>query len=188
MGPIVFTPVPASANSLPAPPPTDRHYFVIYLIKTKGERTMKHIFISLFIINTILQFLPIQSTWAASTKCIAKIKSGSCSNVATSSFYNKTDWNVSCTINGKSMPLSGTSICSSTEGDAGDTRTSVTISSNLDDNIYCWCKMTTPAVSLWARRYRGSNAAACAQYCAGYCAGFGAQEDYRNAIFNNLAD
>lgn len=150
---------------------------------------MKHIFISLFIINTILQFLPIQSAWAASTKCIAKINSGSCSNVATSSFYNKTDWNVSCTINGKSMPLSGTSICSSTEGDAGDTRTSVTISSNLDANIYCWCKMTTPAVSPWVRRYKGSDAATCAQYCAGYCTRFGVnQEDYRNAIFNNLAD
>jgi hypothetical protein len=34
---------------------------------------------------------------------------------------------------------------------------------------YCWCKMTHPAVSLWAFSYTYSSASECASYCANYC-------------------
>ena len=37
---------------------------------------------------------------------------------------------------------------------------------------YCWCKMTHPAVSLWAFHITNSSASECASTCAGRCGNY----------------
>ena len=53
---------------------------------------------------------------------------------------------------------------------------------------YCWCKMTHPAVSLWAFTYSSSSASVCASYCALNC-GYGVQNDssLRAGLFGSVA-
>ena len=38
-----------------------------------------------------------------------------------------------------------------------------------EDQMNCWCRMTTPVRSAWVYRYECSSASECASYCAYYC-------------------
>ena len=125
----------------------------------------------------------------AVTKCVALNSSTTCTSSATY-YHNHPDWAATCTTNGVNTPISGIGICSSTEGASRyATATELDTSSTADENLNCWCKMTSPAVSRWVFAYSTTSAGFCAQYCAGYCADLVRfYAAYRSALFGSLSD
>ena len=124
----------------------------------------------------------------AVTKCVALNSSTTCTS-SSSQYENRTDWAATCTTNGVSTPISGIGICSSTKGTSQyATATELAISSTSGDNKYCWCKMTSPAVSRWVF-YSIPSGLSCAQYCAGSCAnGVLSPGAFQSALFGSLSD
>ncbi len=123
----------------------------------------------------------------AVTKCVKLSSSTTCSYVYSGSYV--VDWKSNCTTSGTSIAISGISQCSSTSGSsAGQTATSLEISGGTDDR-YCWCKMTSPAVSSWVFSYDFGSASNCAVSCANNCARDAASNaSVRSAMFSNLSD
>ena len=123
----------------------------------------------------------------AVTKCVALNSSTECTS---EDYYNRTDWVAMCTTNGVSTPIIGIGICSSTEGASEyATATELDTSSTIDDNRYCWCKMTSPAVSRWVFNRSYETAGSCAWYCANYCAGSAQYSaTHRRSMFGSLSD
>ncbi len=54
---------------------------------------------------------------------------------------------------------------------------------------YCWCRMTSPAVSRWVFRYSDDDAISCANNCAIYC-GYRVQNgsDFRSDVFAGVGN
>ena len=125
----------------------------------------------------------------AVTKCVA-LNSSSTTCTYENPGYNVADWTSTCTTNGVSTPISGTGICSSTKGASEfATATELRTSSTVDDNLNCWCKMTSPAVSRWVFRYSYSSAGACAELCVNACAHYvWVNASLRSALFGSLSD
>ena len=126
----------------------------------------------------------------AVTKCVAlnSISTRCTSDIA--QYEGHTDWAATCTTNGVSTPISGIGICSSKDGGSmGATATELDISSTVDENLNCWCKMTSPAVSRWVFLVSSSSAGDCAMGCAFSCA-FNARliAAFRSALFGSLSD
>ncbi len=124
---------------------------------------------------------------AAATKCVALNSSTTCtSGPSTGSL----DWAATCTTDGNSVAISGIAGCSSQNGSATGTKSdTISTSSTTEDNMYCWCKMTSPAVSSWVLASDGGSVADCAYNCANYCAPqvhFNAA--FRSALFSGLSD
>ncbi len=127
----------------------------------------------------------------AVTKCVALNSSTTCTSDFRS-YYNKTDWAATCTTNGVSTPISGIGICSSTEGGSeGATATELDVSYTAGENVNCWCKMTSPAVSRWVFYFSSGSGenASCAANCAASCANrVKNRADFRSALFGSLSD
>ena len=126
----------------------------------------------------------------AVTKCVALNSSSTTCTSSPTQYQYHTDWAATCTTNGVSTPISGIGICSSTSGSSsGQTATELDRSSTSDNNKYCWCKMTSPAVSRWVYYTSITTGALCAQNCAYSCANtlrFNAV--FRSAMFGSLSD
>ena len=105
----------------------------------------------------------------AVTKCATLSSRTTCTSSSSQQYKYHTDWAATCTTNGVSTPISGIAICSSTKGGMAATATELDISSTVDENMYCWCKMISPAVSRWVSG-GGSSASGCAEVCASFCA------------------
>ena len=124
----------------------------------------------------------------AVTKCVALDGSTTCTSDYSQYQYH-TDWAATCTTNGVSTPISGIGICSSTQGSGYQKATELDTSSTGDDNGYCWCKMTSPAVTLWVLHASLPSPAYCAQNCASACASaVQSQSGFRSAMFSSLSD
>ncbi len=126
---------------------------------------------------------------SAVTKCVALNSSTTCTSDDTQ-YRGHTDWAATCTTNGVSTPISGIGICSSTEGASRHaTATELDMSSTVDENLNCWCKMTSPAVSRWVFLVSSSSAGDCAMGCAFSCA-FNARviASFRSTLFGSLSD
>ena len=125
----------------------------------------------------------------AVTKCVALNSSTRCATDYTQ-YQGHTDWAATCTTYGVSTPISGIGICSSTSGiSSGQTATELSTSSTGDDNRYCWCKVTSPAVSRWVFRISSMSAGSCAQWCAHHCAdGIRRDTAFWSALFGSLSD
>ena len=129
----------------------------------------------------------------AVTKCVALNSSTTCTSNY-NSYYNKTDWAATCITNGVSTPISGIGICSNTEeSTAGSliypTATEIDTSSIIYDNRYCWCKMTSPAVSRWVYNSSYSSADNCSESCTRNCAhSIHYTASFRSALFGSLSD
>ena len=122
----------------------------------------------------------------AVTKCVALNSSTRCTSENPG--YNVADWTSTCTTNGVSTPISGIGICSANAGSAtGATATELEISSTADENVNCWCRMISPAVSHWV--FHRSLGNSCARHCATYCVfdvlGIAS---LRSALFSSLSD
>ena len=127
---------------------------------------------------------------SAVTKCVALNSNTTCTSSSSTQYQYHTDWAATCTTNGVSTPISGIGICSSTDGGSmGATATELDTSSTVDENLNCWCKMTSPAVSRWVSNLSHSSAGDCARFCAYHCA-FYVQGDasVRSALFGSLSD
>ena len=132
----------------------------------------------------------ITTTAHAVTKCAALNSSTTCTSDV-GPYQYCTDWAATCTTNGVSTPISGIGICSRTDGASQyATATKLYTSSTSDENLHCWCKMTSPAVSRWVFEVSYASAGSCASSCAYKCAqavqlylaGF------RSAMFGSLSD
>ena len=125
----------------------------------------------------------------AVTKCVALNSSTTCTS-SSSQYQSHPDWAATCTTNGVSTPISGIGICSSTDGGSmGDTALELNISSASEENIYCWCKMTSPAVSRWVFNRSLWSVSDCARDCTKDCVDLVKNiESFRSALFGSLSD
>ena len=128
----------------------------------------------------------------AVTKCVALNSSTTCTSNY-DSYYSKTDWAATCTTNGVSTPISGIGICSSTDsGSIGATATELDVSPTADENMHCWCKMTSPAVSRWVYPQLWSatvTASDCHFMCAYSCAAnVKTDASFLSVLFGSLSD
>ncbi len=124
----------------------------------------------------------------AVTKCVALNGSTTCTHEDPGN--NVADWTSTCTTNGVRTPIKGIGICSANAGSAkGATATELEMSSTADDNLNCWCKMVSPAVSRWVSLSPLPSAGNCALYCARNCASLvNANASVRSALFSSLSD
>ena len=125
----------------------------------------------------------------AVTKCVALSSSGT-TCIYGDTGTNVADWTATCKKNGIRTPIKGIGICSANKGSAvGATATELEISSTADDNLNCWCKMTSPAVSRWVFHHSGTSAGYCARNCAGLCSSnVQLSAAIRSALFGSLSD
>ena len=126
----------------------------------------------------------------AVTECFALNSSSTTCTSDILQYDYHTDWAATCTTNGVSTPISGIGICSSTSGSStGQTATELDTSSTVDENLNCWCKMTSPAVSRWVFSRSTTSAGDCAWLCAHNCAGYiQVNAAVRSALFGSLSD
>ena len=148
----------------------------------------KHLILAGVLSVAIVQSQPAMAV----TKCVALDSSTTCTSDYSQYQYH-TDWAATCTTNGVSTPISGIGICSSTsESSIGQTATELDTSHIPDENMYCWCKMTSPAVSRWVFPQIWSpyvSASDCAMLCAYSCAGNVIDDaSFVFAMFNSLSD
>ena len=144
----------------------------------------KHLILAGVFSVAIVQSQPVMAV----TKCVALKSSTTCAHEDPGN--NVADWTSTCTTNGVRTPIKGIGICSANAGSAkGATATELEMSSTADDNLNCWCKMVSPAVSRWvffsARASVGNCAYACANNCA-YNARINAS--FRSGLFSGLSD
>ena len=161
-------------------------FFGGFLIqKTNRSKTMKS---KIFITGAVL--CAITTGAHAVTKCVAlNSSSTTCLSTTANQSVEHTDWEANCTTNGISTSISGIGICSSTDGGStGATATELDLSETSDNNKYCWCKMTKPAVSRWVFDSMYTSAGICAQRCAMYCAVNVGTNSFTAAMFNSLSD
>ena len=170
-------------------PPTTRIFLVVFSFaqrkKKGGIRMKKHLLIAAGLVGVV----SIQSQSAlAVTKCVALNSSTTCTSNY-SSYTGHTDWAATCTTNGVSTPISGIGVCSSTQVSGYQPATELDTSSTADENLNCWCKMTSPAVSRWVLGETHSSAGDCAQLCAYDCANYVQSDVYfRASMFGSLSD
>ena len=164
---------------------TTRIFPVVFLFRKNRSKTMKSKIIIAGLLCTI-----IAPPALAVTKCVALSGSGTTCTSNYSQYDYHTDWAATCTTYGVSTPISGIGICSSTEaGSTAETATELDVSPTADENMHCWCKMTSPAVSRWVSGGSSGSAGGCAQVCASFCAL--ALRDFpifKSAMFGSLSD
>ena len=126
----------------------------------------------------------------AVTKCVALNSSSTTCTSNETQYLNHTDWDATCKTNGVSTPISGIGICSSTGGASQYvTATELDTSYTDDKNLYCWCKMTSPAVSRWVFNSSTTSVGSCAQMCAYRCAAHVQNNAaMRSALFSSFSD
>ena len=120
----------------------------------------------------------------AVTKCVKLTSSTTCTSH--SGAYDQSNWSITC----GGIEIQGVAFCGSQNGGSiGATTESVTISSTIDDNKYCWCKMVSPAVSSWVFNYSDSSAGYCVNGCARNCAHYARyNSDLRSGLFSEFSD
>ena len=160
-------------------------FLVVFLFRKNRSKTMKS---KILITSAILCAISAAPAHAV-TKCVALNSSTTCTSNYSAYQYH-TDWAATCTTNGVRTPISGIGICSSTEASKYQTATELDTSSTSANNKYCWCKMTSPAVSRWVFVSRPlASAGSCAMNCAYFCADYVRSiAVFRSALFGSLSD
>ena len=120
----------------------------------------------------------------AVTKCVKLNSSTTCST--SSGEYGQSNWSATC----GGVSIQGVAFCGSQNGGSvGATTDAVTTSSTSDNNKYCWCKMTSPAVSRWVFYSADTSAGDCAHACAANCAYIARYPaSFRSGLFGSLSD
>ena len=119
----------------------------------------------------------------AVTKCVKLTPSTTCKRYSGAS--DQSNWSATC----GGIEIQGVAFCGSQKGgSAGAKSETVTTSPASDDNVHCWCKMVSPAVSRWLFGV-ASSADDCPFLCAMYCANVAkANPPFRSALFSGLSD
>ena len=115
-----------------------------------------------------------------------------CSN-RTAAQYT-TNWNISCesSVSGKpKIQVRGIAMCADAEAGVqrGDPFTNLNLSPG--NNIYCYCRMTSPWVSKWIYMTKYASNDYCFQYCVTVCGSrltttSTTYDAYKKAMFNSL--
>ena len=144
----------------------------------RGFRMKKHL-----IIAGIICAASIPPAYAV-TKCVKLNSSTTCSGY--SGLTGQSNWSATC----GGVSIQGVAFCGSQNGGStGERFGSVRVSSTLDNNRHCWCKMVSPAVSSWVFLYTRTSAGDCALNCAGSCASYALYDSaFRSALFSGLSD
>ena len=135
------------------------------------------------IIAGIICAATIPPTYAV-TKCVKLTSSTTCTSY--SGATGQSNWSATC----GGIEIQGVAFCGSQKGgSSGETSETVTTSSTGDDNMNCWCKMVSPAVSSWVFIDTARTAGDCGYNCADSCA-FSARHDsdFRSGLFSGLSD
>ena len=106
----------------------------------------------------------------------------------------KTDWELTCATNNKSVTVSGIGVCASvspTSSPVNSLTTSTCISlascpASEGDARYCWCRMLSPALSQWvAIQVSFASESACLYNCAARCyQSLINEQTFRTALFS----
>ncbi len=99
----------------------------------------------------------------------------------------KTDW----TLNAENLVIKGIAVCSNKRGSRyADTASELTYDeTDSNNNYYCWCRMISPAVSLWTYTYECEDSLECAMVCTDSCVtSIDFDSDFRSAMFSNLSN
>ena len=101
----------------------------------------------------------------AVTKCVKLRPSTTCTSFSGS--YYHSNWSANC----GGIGIQGVAFCGSNDGGLSGTKTEgLTVTPDDKANKYCWCKMVSPAVSLWV--FSGitfEDSADCMNKCAFTC-------------------
>lgn len=122
----------------------------------------------------------------AVTKCVKLSSSATCGS---GNFMGQVDWSSTCTVSGTSVDVKGVSVCSSQSGSKqGEVADTLSRSSTASENVHCWCKMVSPAVSRWV--YYGNAGGNCGHYCSTDCTSglSGYLTTFRTSMFSSLSD
>lgn len=124
---------------------------------------------------------------SAAQKCVPLNSSTTCTGQISN---NTSYWVANCSTGGTDVFVRGRCGCSSQNGDGiGAKSDSITTSRTAEENMYCWCKMTTPAISSWVFTGFSGTAGSCATSCARVCASnISTYANFRSAMFSGLND
>ncbi len=112
--------------------------------------------------------------------------------------YNATWSDVDWSLVWSHIKIHGIATCVETNGEIGDVAAHVKYDSTFycskelgvvssNDNRYCWCKMISPAVSLWVAYGDIGDAEVCAEGCAMACAdGVIMEPKFKSAMLGSL--
>lgn len=125
-------------------------------------------------------------------KCVALDSSTTtCTNIEAESLYR--EWKLTCTTNGITVPIEGTSSCYTTVmlnvgGIKDDLKTQYSENGTYDK--YCFCQMIRPLASSWVLAYRTYTMSEnCRAGCAKKCAEtFSGNATFRSAMISTLSD
>lgn len=83
--------------------------------------------------------------------------------------------------------VTGISHCGATGTNIGDVTSAVSLSSTATENLYCWCRMTSPVISHWVFSMQFASATNCDTYCVSSCAeNFAGNKTFRTALINSI--
>ena len=140
-------------------------FFGGFLIqKTNRSKTMKS---KIFITGAVL--CAITTGAHAVTKCVALNSSTTCTSTTDS--YNTVDWGTTCITNNKRVNITGIGGCGTNYLEGGNIQVidKLETSDTSNANIYCWCKMTSPATTPWISAASYSSVGTCLRNCAHTC-------------------
>ncbi len=105
----------------------------------------------------------------AVTKCVALNSSTTCTSTTDS--YNTVDWGTTCITNNKRVNITGIGGCGTNYLEGGNIQVidKLETSDTSNANIYCWCKMTSPATTPWISAASYSSVGTCLRNCAHTC-------------------
>lgn len=136
------------------------------------------------VVMAILSFIHVGAV-AAPVQCVRLSPEIVCTS--SEDCYNTSDCGATC--GGTSVALVGR--CAATSGTEDVTVvTDIYTSTNLDDNIYCWCAMVRPFVTKWIMRYTAPYAGYCSYFCARGCRNglifdMGTDGGFRDLLYKN---
>lgn len=85
------------------------------------------------------------------------------------------------------ITVGGISHCGTSTGSVGDTISAVALSGTATENLYCWCRITSPAVSQWAYAAKYASSTNCDTNCVTNCATkFAGNTTFRTALFTSI--
>lgn len=81
----------------------------------------------------------------------------------------------------------GVSYCSDYGGISGDVQEALSVSSDMTDNRYCWCRTSVPLLSQWVYSMEFASDLNCNKYCSAKCAeNFVEDMSWRKIIWGNF--
>lgn len=100
------------------------------------------------------------------------------------------NWSAACDTGNAWLSIGGIGTCSNLRGfTVGTTADTLTTHSTASANQYCWCRLTSPAVSKWVFAATMTNGGMCQYNCASECAELlRTYKPFSSALFSNLSE